>query len=318
MAANTFQADFNLNVAWKGKEEDQPDVQIYNMVEEAADPDVGPAKKGDLGFDWYYRIRFKGTFRQNYDLHVFPFDQQDLQVRVRIKSECNLVNLPWGPTGDACSCDHDAVEEDFYLKTTKVEHMYVPSFKFGKLGGYDPEAVIVFTVKRNHEYWVYNYAYLMSLVCTFSFAAFALPKSDVGDRLGIGFTLNLTVVATFYLMQDKLPPVSYYTELELHMVVCIAFTMCVMVINIMPAFFGESFMAGLDWLIIPALIFFWIGYHAHMHARAGALANDSSAEGPSISNTFSLIIAAVLNGYHALVKAYKMIKDMRAQMKKGE
>eukprot|EP00415_Alexandrium_ostenfeldii_P000372 UN0372 len=320
MANNTFQADFNLNIAWKGeergKEEDKPVVQIYNLCESADDAEESEVKKGGAGFDWYYRLRVKGTLRQHYDLHAFPFDQQNLCVRVRMKSECTLVPLPWGPTGDAFSVDQDAFEDDFELKSAKVEHMYMPSFKFGKLGGYDPEAVIVFSVIRNYEYWVYNYGCLMSLVCTFSFAVFALPVSDLGDRLGIGFTLNLTVVATFYLMQDKLPPVSYYTELERHMVVCIGFTMAVMVINLSEALVSVGLMERLEWLIIAALVFFWTGYHVHIQAHAEALANDPTAAAVGISETFSRTLSFFRRANDMLVKVYKMVLDKRARMKK--
>jgi len=293
MANNTFDADFNLNIAWKGEVDDKPEVQIYNMREEQ-DKDEADVKKGEAGFDHYYRVHFKATFRHHLKLRSFPFDVQELTVRVRFKKECTLVPLPWGPFGDAVACDPDAIEEDFILKRAEVRPMYLPSYKFGKLGGYDPEAQVVFVMKRNADYWLFNYGYLMSIVCTFAFAAFTLPVGDVGDRLGVGFTLNLTVVATFYLMQDKLPPCSYYTELERHMAMCIGFTMFVMVINCLPAVVGEDIIQRLESTIIVLLMLAWVGYHAYMMARCNAMREDGLP--PSFGHTVSKAFEQLLPG----------------------
>lgn len=295
LADNTFQADFNINVAWCGKQdwagEDKDAlgelVQIYNQME-GEDPDVSEVKKGDGGFDWYFRVRYRGKFRQHYDLHQFPFDEQDLTVRVRLKKECQLVPLPWGPTGEAASVDPGAIEDDFILEEARVDHEYHPSYKFGKLGGYDPEALVIFRVRRKPEYWINNYGVIVSLICTFAFSAFALPVSDIGDRLGVGFTLNLTVVASFYLMQDKLPPVPYWTELDKHMVICIVFTMIVMSINCSPAILGEELVSKLERPIVGILMVLWIGYHSCQYVRMISMMTltkeDPDANGPKKNN----------------------------------
>merc|ERR1712087_324161 len=88
---------------------------------------------------------------------------------------------------------------------------------------------------------------------------------------GIGFTLNLTVVATFYLMQDKLPPVPYWTELDKHLVTCMLFTMVVMVINCLPAVFGEEFMTKIERIIVLVLGALWIVYHCYQSRHIVAL-----------------------------------------------
>lgn len=266
MADNTFMADYNLNIAWIGEAGQKPEVQIYNQME-GEDPEESEVKKGQGGFDHYYRIRVKGKYRQQYNLRAFPFDEQKLTVRVRIKTECTLVDLPWGPDGSAASCDPGAIDEEFNLVKAGVEHTYLPSYKFGKLAGYDPEALVVFHMRRIPDFWVHSYGMLMSAVSTFCFAAFALPIGDIGDRLGIGFTLNLTVVATFYLMQDKLPSVSYWTELSRHMITCIAFTMAVMVFNCMPVLLREKDIEKIDQYIISLLVAAWVGYHVYLKRR---------------------------------------------------
>lgn len=275
IAENTFQADFNLNVAWKGTKEDMVDVQIYNACPELemdpkevkidthvkASPTTARLQTGVNGFDWYYRIRYKGTFRKHYNLEKFPLDSQELIVRVRLKSECKLVALLWDPSGDAYSVDADAIDDGFDLVKAEVRHEYLPSFKFGKKSGYDPEALVVFCVSRKPDYWVSNFGLLMSAVATCCLVVFALPVGDIGDRLGVGFTLNLTVVATFYLIQANMPSVSYFTLLDRHMLLCIAYTMVVMGINCLPAIVGEELMEGLSKSLFFLLVVFWVCYH---------------------------------------------------------
>lgn len=276
MADNTFMADYNLNIAWAGEKDQKPEIQIYNLME-GQDPEEGEVKKGDkeLGFDHFYRVRFKGKYRQQYKLQSFPFDQQELTIRVRIKTECLLVDLPWGPDGSAASCDPGAVDDEFLLIKAEVRPTYLPSYKFGKLAGYDPEAQVVFTMRRIPDFWVHNYGMLMSVVCTFSFLAFALPTGDIGDRLQVGFTLNLTVVATFYLMQDKLPSVSYWTELERHMITCIVFTMTVMLFNCLPVILNEKLVERIDQVIISVLVLIWVAYHWYLKQHIDELIEHS-------------------------------------------
>jgi hypothetical protein len=272
LAENTFQADFNLNVAWTGTKEQKPEVQFYN-ANELDDLEEAEVKKADCGFDFYYRLRVKGVFREKYRLQEFPFDTQNVKVRIRIKSECTLVHLPWGLNDSPFSLDEHTFEDDFDLLRAYIKHEYHPSFKFGKLGGFDPEAQVIFSLKRKPDYWVSNYGGFTSVLCTFAFAAFCLPTGEMGDRLGIGFTLNLTVVATFYLMQDKLPAVPYWTLLDRHMLHCIAFTMMVMIINCLPAFLGVDYISTLERKFIVALLAIWIGYHAKVWAKIESLSD---------------------------------------------
>jgi len=285
MASDTFMADFNVNVAWRGHKglREKLDVQMYNAME-LDHEDVSDVKEGDAGFDFYYRIHIKGTFWQKYDLTNFPLDSQELTVRVRLKSTYRLIHLPWGPGGTACSCDPGAFNDEYELELVDVHNSYWPSYKFGKLAGYDPEAHVIFSVNRNSGYWIKNYGAFMSLVASFSFAAFAIQRDDVSGRLGIGFTLNLTVVATFYLMQDKFPAEGYWTLLEKHMLTCIAFTMLVMVIIILSAVFGddflamlgEDFMATLEVAVFWVLVVSWLCYHVWVKWRIAAIVKEKA------------------------------------------
>lgn len=273
MAAHSFSADFNINVVWNGDVENVPEIQFYNAIEireavpnpSCKDSIRQASKKADAGFDWFYRIHCRGVFRQRFLLYEFPFDMQELIIQVRLKRACHLVDIPWDLHGKAVSCDPRSVMmDDFSLGGAKVVAQYLPSIKFGKVVGYDPEALVVIEVARRPMYWVTNFGLLTSVLATFSFLCFALPVSEISGRLQIGFTLNLTVVASYYLMADKLPSVPYFTLLEKHLLKCIALTMLVLLENAAPAVIGEIFMLDCERWLVPLMFSCWIAYHVQM------------------------------------------------------
>ena len=83
----------------------------------------------------------------------------------------------------------------------------------------------------------------------------------MSDRLGIGFTLNLTVVASYYLMSDKLPSAPYFTQLEKHILVCMAVTALVLLENALPALIGNDRVAWCEKYFLPYFLLLWCVYH---------------------------------------------------------
>jgi len=279
MANDTFFADFNVNVAWVGGEEDGPEIQFYNMVTEIERVQVpvpqsdgkGNGKfvckgkkgshDGETQWSWYYRVRYRGVFRQEYKLETFPFDMQDLTVDVRLKSKCRLTPLHWGADGETCSCDPRAVMDEFTLVGAGVESKYMPSHKFGRLEGYDPEATLVFQVLRKSTFWVVSYGLVATMVCSLIACTYAIPVANVGERLGVAMTLVLTMTATKYLMEEKLPSVSYFTLLDIHIWVC-----CLLLVGLtvqigFTRLVGAQRMDDFETWFLPATCITWVGYH---------------------------------------------------------
>jgi len=272
LAAGTFMADININVAWKGKtKDDGPAIQLYNVVElseQERSPEEG-AKKGSKGWDWFYRVRCRGTFRQEYFLHHFPFDQQRLSVNVRLKKQVRLTKLAWGFSGEACSCDPRAMTDEFALEAAYVRHRYMPSYKFGDLDGYDPEAALIFTVKRRPLFWVVSYGLVASFVCSMMGCCYAIPASDIADRLGVALTLFLTMTATKFLMAEKLPSVSYFTLLDIHVVICGLLLMSLTVQLSCTPLLGVYHMERVEQWMLPTIAVIWLVYHVVVLVLAG-------------------------------------------------
>lgn len=264
LANGTFMADFNINVAWKGGgEDDGPAIQLYNIIEELEherSPEAG-AKKGSKGWDWFYRLRCRGCFRQQYSLHRFPFDVQNLCIDVRLKKQCRLVHMDWGPHGESCTFDSRAIQVGFSIADCQVLHRYLPSYKFGTLDGYDPETAIVLVMKRDPFYWVVNFGLVSSVVCALTVCCHGIPIANLGERLGVAFTLVLTMMAMKFLMQEKLPFVPYFTLLDIHVIICALLSMFLTAQMSLTHIIGVHRTEELEQWLVPVCGMFWFMYH---------------------------------------------------------
>lgn len=264
MAEDTFAADFNVNVAWIGEKDNLPEVQFYNLAEEGAMEQAETKKgahDGATQWDWVYRIRIRGVFRMIYELHRFPFDMQQLKVRVRLKKTCRLAPIRWGFTGEACSVDPRAVNDDFTLVGAEVKHSYLPSYKFGHIDGYDPEATLIFEIERKPLFWVLSYGVVASMVTSLMACTYAIPVRWVGERLGVAMTLVLTMTATKSLMQEKLPAVAYFTLLDYHILICCMLLMVLTAEIGLTHVVGTQALENLENECLPYVAFVWIVYH---------------------------------------------------------
>jgi branched-chain amino acid transport system substrate-binding protein len=81
---SSFSADFYLWLRFAGDAgpgaADPTEISFPNMVSGSFDR-TRPAEQGDLGDGTVYRLwRIQGTFRNDFDLHRFPFDRQTLSI----------------------------------------------------------------------------------------------------------------------------------------------------------------------------------------------------------------------------------------------
>eukprot|EP00747_Dinoflagellata_sp_TGD_P182491 gnl/TRDRNA2_/TRDRNA2_36762_c0_seq1.p1 gnl/TRDRNA2_/TRDRNA2_36762_c0~~gnl/TRDRNA2_/TRDRNA2_36762_c0_seq1.p1 ORF type:complete len:383 (-),score=49.99 gnl/TRDRNA2_/TRDRNA2_36762_c0_seq1:70-1218(-) len=260
MAQDSFDACFNIIVAWKGEKEDGPELHIYN-AQLGIEMEKQDIKSGSKGWDWFYRVRVQGTFRQEYVLNMFPFDHQHLNITVRFNSKCKLVHVPWSPSGEACTCDPRCLMDDYILTDFKVLHRYFPHYQFTELAGYDPEASLILTIGRKSFYWVVNYGGTSTLTASLMATAYSIPVENVGERLGVATTLVLTMLATKFLMMEKLPSVAYFTILDKHMNVSLFF-LCFLTGQMgLTGVFGVPLTRRIEHAFLPTVGIVWLVYH---------------------------------------------------------
>lgn len=160
-----------------------------------------------------YEERFSVTLEANFDLRLFPFDTQHLEIQVEslawsedylifheeenmigFSSEFQLPEWEWNPDVDL---------------TTRVESVQ-------ELRDQHPfsEFVVDLTVHRRPDFYLLKVFLPMALIVALSWAVFWMDESDLGDRLSISFTGLLTVVAYQFILGDTLPHLSYLTFMD--------------------------------------------------------------------------------------------------------
>lgn len=160
-----------------------------------------------------YEERFAVTLEANFDLRLFPFDTQHLEIQVEslawseeylifheeenmigFSSEFQLPEWEWNPDVDL---------------TTHVESVQ-------ELRDQRPfsEFVVELTVHRRPDFYLLKVFLPMALIVALSWAVFWMDESDLGDRLSISFTGLLTVVAYQFILGDTLPHLSYLTFMD--------------------------------------------------------------------------------------------------------
>lgn len=239
--SQVFNAYFFLRATWvepllRSAEEFQPDAawtprfQFMNAVET---PDVqeeqtevlrwrqGP--QGNPVVSWSAKCR--GTFREHFELGLFPFDAQDLHLTISSQQKNTWIH-----------------EDCFDGVKSKLRKTYIvlPEFKvdgpalkpreelaLGKFATLD----IVFTAHRRFTFHLWNVFFPVFLLTAMQFAVFAVDVADVADRLSVTLTLVLASVAYKYVVSQNLPNISYLTVCDLYVVGSFVFMAAVVLEN---------------------------------------------------------------------------------------
>ena len=186
-----------------------------------------------------YRMKTRGKFQQNMDLHSFPVDTQDLIIILSSGHEANTMNPSINePTDRRYAFKRVELRQNLSGKYRSFAN--VRSFTFGN--EYDLQEGIKFTqgvtakdesaslrqyptlsmavvVTRKVGYWAFNVVLPLYLITSVSCASFAVPPEEVADRCSITMTMMLTTVAYKYLISDRLPTISYLTLIDQYVLV---------------------------------------------------------------------------------------------------
>ena len=172
-------------------------------------------------------VSCSGVFDQEFRLRDFPFDMQSLHINVRFPHPVDRMQL----VPLAMSLDHlTSVVFDEHFSLTEwaclrpyIKVRYEAKTKFGRKENPKPSIAIVLPVKRAYGHYILHICSIAFVVTSSCGAAFVLPASDLSDRLGIILTLFLTIVATKFLVGDKLPSVAFITYLDAYFLWCFFF-----------------------------------------------------------------------------------------------
>ena len=95
------------------------------------------------------------------------------------------------------------------------------------------EAQLVIAIRRRPQFYLNKYIHRPGVIATLACVSFAFPVSDLADRLGLTFTLLLTLTGINYTAGDILPTLPYSTALDHYHEACHNFVYSVIAQNLL-------------------------------------------------------------------------------------
>jgi len=189
-------------------------------------------------YDFCINIRFRGVFAEEYELQLFPFDEQQLHVWVTLyntnavlsnnlefPSVMRFTNFQLASVFDVIFKDHmDVLVTCSDPSESSAEYRY-------------PRCSFCLTLARRPGYYLTNVVLPMSAITGLTAISAGAVEIDgsrlsTGDRLSVSLTLMLTAVAYKFIVATSLPQISYLTLLDAYLLCCFALIVLVCIENV--------------------------------------------------------------------------------------
>jgi len=174
------------------------------------------------------RKRFHGAFQETMELWDFPFDVQNLGLRVMSDlplHEVELVEDPEAVHKIYRQCFTDEQEWTLYkcVASEKREFAYDTADPTKK----NSCLKVLCHAARKAEYFVWNNYIITFLIGLLAINTFVIPEVEVHNRLGASMGLLLTIIAHKFAVDGSLPRISYLTHLDKYFYFTLAITVLI-------------------------------------------------------------------------------------------
>lgn len=218
----SFRASFRLTMAWKVRTPAQmvtlirnPDASVFPkwLYENGVELDVfDPTYQYDpVQLKVQREVKVTGRFYRSFDLRDFPFDEQELQIRILPIQQMQDFAFMTDPmlTSELTSDRIWSQEWDFVPGTFHVE--------------WDEEEnalTATFTVRRICDFFVWNVFVMLGCMVTGCFFVQRVPRDDLSGRLQIVSGTLLAVLTDRLAMVNGAPRIAYLTTLDVYYHAC--------------------------------------------------------------------------------------------------
>lgn len=230
---NTFTVEGRMNIIWcdprlKYKSDGKENFELF-LEEEAKEklkviwwPDITFANEvagrdiaNEILFVYEngtveYREKLSVTLEAKYDLSVFPFDKQALQIEME--------SFAWNEEYLKLHIEKEFIgfSDSFELPewhTADIES-YIEDVM--EVGDHSPFSRLVMTIDVTRQFGFYLWKVLLPLMSLvlICFAVFWMSNESLADRISVSFTGVLTVVAYQFIATGNLPKVPYITLMD--------------------------------------------------------------------------------------------------------
>ena len=187
-----------------------PPTSILNQVLNASGL---PVNFSGWGNTWVlYEQRFYGTFSQDYNLVDFPYDQQNLAIKIE-SAQFDESQLKFYFTEQQASLllpgGFSVTEWDLRIPNAAS---LVLTHSYSLFGNYS-RAVLAIQIQRQTYYYVQKYVVIIIFMVLLDLLCFAL-NVDCSDRMMGTVTIFLAFVLFLFSNSQSLPKISYLTRLD--------------------------------------------------------------------------------------------------------
>ncbi len=159
-----------------------------------------------------YRRKLWGTFSEPLYLHSFPFDSQELNIRLVMTGfpaeNIKFISEPSIPSG----ITPEPSIPNWEIVGSEIIHGGYMPYKAGS--AQVASSLFKIKVKRKVGFFVLKIILPMVLIVAMSWMVFYIPVKDIGTRVSISVTTMLTLIAYRFMVDGLLPPISYLNKLD--------------------------------------------------------------------------------------------------------
>ena len=186
------------------------EVKLQEMVKEPY------LKKTPDGTVWHARLDLDAVYKQQFELHAFPFDCQDLMLRVEMGNVNDMIYT--APDQDVVlSVELDLCPLTGWAWVGAALNFTSTDPKLSKQNNAYAQFVISLKLARVWRPYLWRVGFFVFMTMFSSVFVYAMDAvEEAADRLAFAFTLLLTSVAFQFTVHGTLPQVSYLTLLEMY------------------------------------------------------------------------------------------------------
>lgn len=207
LKAGRFKGDLRVWLKWRGDE------KAPELLFENGELDSKEELSRENEHDWRsVQWRVQGTFRGDFPVHAFPFDQQTLPVVFGLDEREGKLVPDLGASGMSPNFSITGWSYDPQFGARVDEKQY--SSDLGSIAKEGQSAKLrraSFTLELHRPFGPYllKFALPLSLILLMALLALLLPPDRLDVRSSMGITALLSCIAFHYTQADTLPDVTY-------------------------------------------------------------------------------------------------------------
>ncbi|MCX6648140.1 MAG: hypothetical protein NTV61_01950 [Candidatus Bathyarchaeota archaeon] len=200
LAANTYKLDFYLWFSWDPSQITLKQIQDFEFLNGSPSKEVVYVTEAE-GFVQY---RVKGDFLKTFDFTRYPFETQDLQVKIEHKNMNSTELLYVADPDSSLDSGVNVVGWDLLsFKTSVVEHQFS--------GNSFSNFVFDLNVGRPFFSSLVKNVLPITVITIISLLTFVIHPKNFGQRIGLAVSTLMAASAIHLSLLNALPPTGYLT-----------------------------------------------------------------------------------------------------------